>query len=132
MFTSSAVQTPGQLPNKGTRWPLLLGRASVFGTEGWGFESLRAYCLFSLISRYMLSSRNIMCTLKRMYASVTEVARELDVSPQCVRANYLRNGQLQGELVGGRWLIPRAELERFKKMDRPHGLKKAYRNGKRN
>jgi excisionase family DNA binding protein len=67
-----------------------------------------------------------------MWATTTEAAVELGVSRQCVVTNYLRTGQLKGEFVGGRWLIPRTEIERFKKIDRPYGQRMDYRrNGKR-
>lgn len=86
----------------------------------------------SVIRDELLSRGNSVVKLQTMYASVPETARQLNVSPQCVRTNYLKTGQLQGEFIAGRWLIPLAEIERFKKIERPAGVSLEQRsNGRR-
>jgi excisionase family DNA binding protein len=72
-----------------------------------------------------------MVTIVGMYATVNEVASELGVTKQCIIANYIGRGQLKGEKIGGIWLIDRKDLERFKKMERPHGQQLRFRNGRR-
>jgi len=51
--------------------------------------------------------------------SVNEAAEALGVSPGRVR-QFCREGRL-GQQVGDRWVIPRDELEQFRKIPRDHG-----------
>ena len=72
-----------------------------------------------------------MLKLADMILTVKEAASELGVSEQCVRDNYLKNGQLVGIKKQDTWIIPRDELERFKKIPRPHGVNVRYRHRRR-
>jgi hypothetical protein len=59
---------------------------------------------------------------------VSDAAVELGISGARVR-ELLASGQLHGEKFNSRlWLIYRRELNRFKKLERPHGVHVRYRD----
>ena len=57
--------------------------------------------------------------MKRPF-TVPETAQQLDYHPDHVR-RLLKTGTMQGEQVGGRWLIDPAEVQRIKAMQGPGG-----------
>ncbi len=60
--------------------------------------------------------------LDGQYVTVTEAAEELGLSRQRVH-RLIQGGQLPAEQVHDRLLvIPRSDLDRFKRVDRPNGL----------
>jgi len=57
--------------------------------------------------------------------STTAVARNLRVSPATV-AGWCREGKIQADKQGGRWLIPEGEVKKLKHYAQKHGYKKQY------
>ncbi len=67
----------------------------------------------------------------RDFLTVAEAATELGISPRTL-AYRLQHGLMQGERVGARlWLIPRAEVERFRGRGKisPPGRPRRSRSG---
>lgn len=96
---------------------------------GGGSNPLRPTAIAIITS--LLTIVKQMTTLDVMDITATEAAKELGVTRQCVIINYLGSGQLRGQKVGGRWLIARRDLEKFKEMERPYGLNRRFRGKSR-